>query len=164
MLTFGCSDGWRAVCAHSALLSVCVHVSTGLVGPGPSLGLAPARAGADLRLQQRFSLRCIIQLTRGQTTGHCVSLEGGGASDNIIMEADLRLLIIIAEMLLVNQTWAETWPEPPEEMWVWSLVSSLLSTPACLSCIGRLMNISSMSPPASAGHNQQQSFPVSVTA
>lgn len=87
MLTFGCSDGWRAVCAHSALLSVCVHVSTGLVGPGPSLGLAPARAGADLRLQQRFSLRCIIQLTRGQTTGHCVSLEGGGASDNIIMEA-----------------------------------------------------------------------------
>ena len=29
---------------------------------------------------------------------------GGGVSDNIAMEADLRLLIIIADMLAVNQT------------------------------------------------------------
>ena len=80
MLTFGCSDSVGLAGRVCPLCtSVCVHVSTGLARPGPSLGLAQARAGADLRLwqQTRFSLGCRIQLTRGPRTGHCVSLARG---------------------------------------------------------------------------------------
>ena len=85
-------------------------------GPQPRPGSGAAWAGADLRLrlhQTRFSLQCIIQLTRGLGPG-TASLVGGVRIVTIVYRSPwrgeycaIRLLIIIAEMLAVNQTWSE---------------------------------------------------------